>query len=51
MVWLFNSLDLNPIKNFWVLKKAEIYKLYPELEFADNIEKILQVLITAAREV
>jgi hypothetical protein len=30
--------------------KAEIYRLYPELEFADDIEETLQALIAAARE-
>jgi transposase len=50
MIWFFYSLDLNPIKNFWVLIKTDIYKLYPELEFADNTKETLQVLIVTIRD-
>jgi transposase len=32
MSWPPYSPDLNPIENLWALMKAELYRLYPELE-------------------
>lgn len=44
------SPDLNPIENLWVLIKARIYELHPELEFADDTVETLEALIEAAKE-
>lgn len=43
MNWPPYSPDLNPIENLWALLKAEIYKLYPELQFANDTEETLKV--------
>jgi transposase len=50
IVWPPYSLDLNLIKNLWALVKAEIYRLYPELETAPDIEATLDLLVQAAQE-
>ena len=50
ITWPPYSPDLNPIENLWALVKAEIYKLYPELEFINDIIATLTQLITAAKE-
>ena len=50
MLWPPYSPDLNPTENLWAILKAEVYKLYPELEFADDTEKTLLALIEAAKE-
>lgn len=50
MEWPPYSPDLNPIENLWALMKAEIYRLYPELEHAPNTDATLDTLIQAAQE-
>jgi hypothetical protein len=51
MVWPHYSPDLNLIENLWALVKAEIYRLYPELEIAPDTEATLDLLVQAAQEV
>lgn len=50
MIWPPYSPDLNPIENLWALMKAEIYLLYPELEFAPDNADTLNRLVAAAKE-
>ena len=50
MIWPPYSPDLNPIENLWALVKAEIYAIYPELEFADDTIDTLARLIDIAKE-
>jgi transposase len=50
MKWPPYSPDLNPIENLWALVKAEIYRLYPELEIAPDTEATLDLLVQAAQE-
>jgi hypothetical protein len=45
MKWLLYSLDLNPIENLYTLIKAELYRLYPELEYVPDTEETLDILI------
>jgi hypothetical protein len=50
MVWQPYSPDLNPIENLRALMEAEIYKLYTELEHADDPRQTLQALGEAVKE-
>ena len=50
MPWPPYSPNLNPIENLWALLKAEIYRLYPELETAPDTVETLDLLIQAATE-
>jgi transposase len=50
MVWQPYSPDLNPIENLRALMKAEIYKLYTELEHADDPRQTLQAPREAVKE-
>ena len=50
MDWPPCSPDLDPIENLWAILKAEIYKLHPELQFADDTVETLSQLKEAARE-
>ena len=44
------SPDLNPIENLQALIKAELYRLYPELEHVPDTDETLDVLIRGAQE-
>jgi transposase len=50
IVWPPYSPYLNPIENLWAIMKHEICKLYPDLEYANNLEATLERLIEAAKE-
>jgi transposase len=49
MDWPPCSPDLTPIENLWAIMKQEIYKLYPDLEYApdsaDTLEQLIQGIL------
>jgi transposase len=50
MVWPRYSPDLNPIENLWVLMKGKIYRLHPELTYAEDTVATQEALVLAAME-
>jgi transposase len=42
--------DLALIENLWAIMKQEIYKLYPDLEYAPDTADTLKWLIHAVKE-
>lgn len=50
MNWPPFSPDLNPIENLWALVKAEIYRLHPELNYAEDTVETKYALVEATVE-
>lgn len=49
MEWPPYSSDLNPIENLWVLLKAKIYEIRPELIYISNNNATKELLIAIAQ--